>query len=80
MTQFELQLQCSDENVTIHTALFGLWRLVGAFLEPFWGYVALVWVLLVFVPVAMLAQLDQCSEQLKPLKRASRSLAKTGLF
>ena len=35
---------------------------------------------LVFVSVAMLAHLDQCSAQLKTLKRASRSLAKTGLF
>ena len=33
-----------------------------------------------FVSVAMLAHLDQCSAQLKTLKRASRSLAKTGLF
>ena len=47
-------------------------------MEPLWGYVAPVPILLVFVSVAMLAHLDQCSEQLKTLKHASRSLAKTG--
>ena len=36
--------------------------------------------LLVFVSVAMLAHLDQCSQRLKTLKRASRSIAKTGSF
>ena len=73
-------MQYSHENIAIYIASLGLWRLVGFLLEPLWGYVAPVPVLLVFVSVAMLAHLDQCSAQLKTLKRASRSLAKTGFI
>ena len=71
-------MQYSHGNIAIYIASFGLWRLVGVLLDPLWGYVAPVPVLLVFVSVAMLTHLDQCSEQLKTLKRAFHSLAKTG--
>ena len=36
----EWELQYSHGNIAICTASFGLWRLVGALLEPLWGYVA----------------------------------------
>ena len=36
----EWELQYSHRNIAICTASFGLWKLVGALLEPLWGYVA----------------------------------------
>ena len=36
----EWELQYSHKNIAIYIASFGLWRLVGALLEPLWGYVA----------------------------------------